>query len=132
MTVPDVEPITTRIYDALPEAYRHADTHQGTGDNQAPLLRYLAGLFDDAQPAEDLPELMYILGLDTPGSNVGSGDPLADLLDFILTGDTRVQAWLPYLASWAGVILDRSDSLVDQADAVTAPDRFLAGTLGGP
>lgn len=49
MARPVVGEVTTKLYDGLPEFYRHAD--EGLG---YPLLLWLAGLFDQLTQVEDL------------------------------------------------------------------------------
>lgn len=123
MARPDVVDLTERTFAQLPEVYRWLDArqHEGGADHW-PLLRYLSCLVDDADPADRFADLVLELA--------AADDPLDVLLDLIAAGDVDAQAWLTWLPQWAGVTLDRTDSLADQVAALLAPDRFLAGTTG--
>lgn len=61
---PAVTQVTRDLYEALPELYRDADAAQAAGPSNYPLLRFLAGIFDQLQAAVNIVDRVEFVPLD--------------------------------------------------------------------
>ncbi len=123
MAAPAVHATTRRVYDGLPEVYRHADTAQDFA-----LLRYLSLVVDQLGAIVDLIDRIDYVAPDDPDY-----DPA---LDAWATSDLVDPAfadpgWLPWLATLVGVTLNPAlDVPARRATIADASAGWQVGTRG--
>lgn len=115
------QPLTQRLYDRLPHAWRDADV-----DGQ--LLDWMSLIFDQIDDVAKIAEAISYYPLDDGGAP-GDSSALVDATKAGSIADAREH--LAWLAQLLGVSLDQATSVEEQVDAVRyATNGWRAGTKG--
>lgn len=115
------QPLTERLYNRLPHAWRDADTN-------GELLAWMSLIFDQLDDVAKIADAISYFPLDD-GGEPGDSSALVDATKAGSLVDARKH--LAWLAQLLGVNLNQADSITEQMDAVRyATNGWRAGTKG--